>query len=150
VVTDPATTTIIGPGASLLANSGGGKSHVRHIEGGSLALDGLTITGGRVDRGGGILNDGTLWLDHVIIRGNRDLFGGALFNNGTAALTDVVMRGNTTRAGPGVFNTRRATLAWLRSPAGGADRLGFPSNYTRPIPAASWRSRSIVAPKLCS
>ena len=70
------------------------------IEGGSLALEGLTITGGRADRGGGMLNDGgTLALDHVVLRGNRARVGGGLYNNGAAALTDVVIRGNTARVG---------------------------------------------------
>jgi hypothetical protein len=111
VLTDPATTTIIGPGARLLSLSGGGKSRVFDIEGGSLALEGVTITGGRADRGGGIRNDGgTLWLDHVTIRGNRAKVGGGLYNNGSAALSGVILRGNSARVGSGLFSTRQATL----------------------------------------
>ena len=111
VLTDPATTTIIGPGANRLTISGGGKSRVFDIEGGSLALKGLTIADGRADRGGGLRNDrGTLSLSHVTIRGNRARAGGGLFNNGTTTLTDVVLRGNTARVGSGLFSTRKATL----------------------------------------
>ena len=111
VLTDPATVTIIGPGANRLTLSGGRKSRVFDIEGGSLALEGLTITGGRAVRGGGILNDGgTLALDHVVLRGNHARAGGGLFNNGTTTLSDVVLRGNTARVGSGLFSTRKATL----------------------------------------
>jgi hypothetical protein len=46
VLTDPATTTIIGPGANKLTISGGGKSRIFDIQGGSVALSGMTITGG--------------------------------------------------------------------------------------------------------
>jgi hypothetical protein len=116
VLTNPATTTFIGPGARRLTIQGDGKSRVLDIEGGSLALSGVTITGGNAGKGngGGILNDGgTLWLDHVVLRGNRARVGGGLFNDGTTTLTDVVLRGNTARMGSGVFNTRSATLSGL-------------------------------------
>jgi hypothetical protein len=53
VVTGSEAVTIIGPGADLLKISGGGKSRVFDFEGGALALEGMTITGGRADRGGG-------------------------------------------------------------------------------------------------
>ena len=85
VLTDPATTTIIGPGARLLTISGGRRSRVFDIQRGSLALEGMTITGGSAVRGGAILNDrGKLALDHVVLRGNRAKFGGGLSNNGAA------------------------------------------------------------------
>ena len=118
VLTDPATVTIIGPGANRLTLSGGGKSRVLDIEGGSLALEGLTITGGRANRGGGILNDGgTLALDHVVLRGNHAHVGGGLFNDGRASLSAVSIKGNRAHVGSGIFNARPATLLWHRSPA---------------------------------
>ena len=52
VVTDPATTTIIGPGARLLTLKGNGRSGVFDVRGGSLALSGVAITGGRADAAG--------------------------------------------------------------------------------------------------
>jgi hypothetical protein len=122
VLTNPATTTIIGPGARRLTIQGDGKSRVFDIEGGFLALSGVTITGGNAGtgNGGGILNDGgTLWLDHVVLRGNRARVGGGLFNDGTAVVSDVVIRGNRARIGSGMFTTRTANLTWGRSPAGG-------------------------------
>ena len=115
VLTDPATTTIVGPGMKRLTLSGGGKSRVFDFQGGSLALSGVTITDGRADRGGGILNqDGTLALDRVVVRGNHSRVGGGLFNDGKATLTNVVIRGNTARVGSGLFSTRNATLTRRR------------------------------------
>ncbi len=113
VLTNPATTTIVGPGARLLTISGGRRSRVFDIRGGSLALEGMTITGGSAVRGGGILNDrGTLALDHVVLRGNRARVGGGLYNEGAATLFDVVIRGNTAGSGSGLFSARDATLLW--------------------------------------
>jgi hypothetical protein len=132
VLTDPAATTIIGPGARNLTIQGNGKCRVFDIEGGSLALSGVTITGGNAAKGsgGGIRNNGgTLWLDHVVLRGNRARVGGGLFNDGTTTLSDVVLRGNTARLGSGMFSTRKAALTWWRSPARGVEKLGFPSNH---------------------
>jgi hypothetical protein len=143
-LTDPATVTISGPGANLLTLSGHKASRVFRIEGGSLALDGVTITGGRANRGGAIRNDGgALWLDHVVIRGNRAQIGGALFNNGRATLTDVVMHGNTARVGSEVFSTRNATLTRRRlsNPTSTVPILnqtfngtGFPSGWQKFLP----------------
>ena len=118
VLTDPATTTIIGPGMKQLTLSGGGKSRVFDIQGGSLALSGVTIADGRADLGGGVRNEGgSLTLTKVAIRGNRALVGGGLFNNGAAALKDVVIHGNKALVGSGLFDTRKATLRWRWSPA---------------------------------
>jgi fibronectin-binding autotransporter adhesin len=120
VLTNPATTTIIGPGARRLVIQGDGKGPVFDIDGGSLSLDGVTISGGRAVRGGGIRNKGgRLLLTDVVIRGNRARVGGGLYNDGMAVLNDVVIRGNQARIGSGLFNTRRATFTWSRSPAGG-------------------------------
>jgi parallel beta-helix repeat protein len=137
VLNDPATTTIVGPGANRLTISAGRKSRVFDIEGGSLALEGLTITDGRAERGGGILNDrGTLALDHVVLRGNRARLGGGLYNNGTTTLTDVVLRGNTAGAGSGLFSTRSATLTRRRlsSPASTGQILSHNFNGTGGVP----------------
>ena len=118
ILTDPATTIIIGPGAKRLTISGGGKSRVFDIQGGSVAISALTISGGRADLGGGLRNEGgSLTLTKVAIRGNRALIGRGLFKNGSASLTDVVIRGNKAPVGSGLFKTRRATLSWRWSPA---------------------------------
>jgi hypothetical protein len=129
---DPATTTILGPGAKLLKISGGGKSRVFDIQGGSLALSGLTISGGKADLGGGIKNArGKVVLDHVIICRNSAFVGGGLFNNGSAALSDVVIRGNAARVASGLFSTRNATLSWRRLPDFGRLSAWTSSNPVR-------------------
>ena len=113
VLSNPATTTITGPGENVLTISGKNASRVFGITPGSAAsLSGLTITGGKVNgNGGGIRNDGgTLALDDVVLRGNSARVGGGLFNNGSATLTDVIARGNHASIGGGVFNKGSATL----------------------------------------
>jgi hypothetical protein len=119
ILTDPATTTIIGPGAKRLTISGGGKSGVFDVEGGSLALSGVTITGGSADLGGGVCNRaGDLALRNVVIRGNEAFVGGGLFNTGHVTAGRVEIQGNRALIGINVFNTTRATLHWRRtSPA---------------------------------
>ena len=137
VLTDPATTTIVGPGAKRLTISGGGNGRVFDVEGGSLALEGLTISGGRANRGGGIRNEGgTLALDRVVLSGNHARVGGALFNDGTATLTHVVLRSNSARVGPGLFSTRQATLTrrGLSSPAATGQILIENFNGTGRVP----------------
>ena len=112
VLTDPATTTIIGPGANRLTISGGGKSQVFVIRGGSVALSGVRITGGRDDIGGGLFNDrGTLALTNVSLAENAAIIGGGLFNNGTARLRNVSVTGNAASVGGGITNFGTLTLA---------------------------------------
>jgi hypothetical protein len=121
VLTDPATTTIIGPGARKLTIQGKGKSRIFDIEGGSLALSGVTIISGNAGKGtaGALRNDGgKLRLKHVTIRGNRALVAGGLFNNGRTALSGVTIKNNRALSGGNVFSTTRATLHWHRLPAG--------------------------------
>jgi hypothetical protein len=116
VLTDPATTTIIGPGARRLTLSGGGRSRVFDIEGGSLDLSGVTIAGGKAARGGGVLNEGgQLALTDVVIHGNRARMGGGLYNDGRTTFSGVTINGNRALIGGNVFNTTRATLHWRRT-----------------------------------
>jgi CSLREA domain-containing protein len=118
VLTDPATTTIVGPGARLLTIYGGGRSGVFDIEGGSLAVSGATITGGSADLGGGVCNRaGDLALSNVVIRGNRAFVGGGLFNTGGITMRGVTIKSNRALIGRNVFNTSRATLDWQRPQA---------------------------------
>jgi hypothetical protein len=115
VLADPATTTIIGPGAKRLTISGGLKSRVFDVRGGSVALSGLTITGGRADLGGGVRNRaGDLALSNVVIRGNRAFVGGGLFNTGRVTVSGVTIKNNHALIGGNVFNSTRATLHWQR------------------------------------
>jgi hypothetical protein len=112
VLTDPATTTILGTGATRLTIDGASRSRVFDVQGGSLVLSGLTITGGQADDGGGIRNDGgRLSLTRVVLCGNSArLLGGGLFNAGAATLTDVTVTGNAAQFGGGIANL--GTLTW--------------------------------------
>jgi parallel beta-helix repeat protein len=115
VLADPATTTIVGPGAKLLTIGGRGKSQAFDVEGGSLALSGVTIANGNADLGGGLRNEGgRLALTNVAIRGNRAIVGGGLFNDGRTSMSRVFIMGNRAHVGCGLFNTRAATLLWRR------------------------------------
>src|SRR5262249_42626938 len=73
-------TTINGPGAAMLTISGGEVSQVIDVEGGFAAISGLTISGGRANHGGGLINKGAnLSLTSVTITGNSATTGGGLF-----------------------------------------------------------------------
>jgi hypothetical protein len=149
VVTDPATTTIIGPGAALLTVKGEGRSPVFDLRGGSLALSGLTIAGrvrnqgGRLRLahglirhdsarvlGGGLFNEGSAALTDVAVTGNRARVGGGLANLGTMMLDHVKIRGNSASAASGLFSGRSAMLITLGAPAE-APRRGEVSQFQR-------------------
>jgi CSLREA domain-containing protein len=109
-----ATTTIQGPGADLLTVSGNDASGVFEIEGGSAALSGLTVTGGKADTGGGLANFGTLVLTNCIVSGNAaNKLGGGLYNGGTATLSNCTVSGNNAqlRLGGGLYNHAGGTLS---------------------------------------
>ena len=58
---------IDGPGSGRLAVSGNDTSRVFQVAGGvTVAVDDLTLTGGRADRGGAIRNAGALTLTNVV------------------------------------------------------------------------------------
>ena len=103
-----ATTTIVGPGASLLIISGNNTTHVFDVSG-SAALSGLTITQGQSepDNGGAIRNmHGTLTLTDCTITGSKsDTGGGAgvYALDGTTTLSGCVVTGNTGGVGAGVY-----------------------------------------------
>jgi parallel beta-helix repeat protein len=107
-LTGKATTTISGPGASLLSVSGNHAGRVFGVYGGSAALSGLTITGGNADRGGGLRNiSGTLSLTDATVSGNSASYrGGGLYTQGggTTTLTDCTVSGNSAaNQGGGLF-----------------------------------------------
>jgi hypothetical protein len=96
----PTSTPDIGPGANLLTLSGGGKSRVFDIEGRSLALDGMTITGG-------LANLGTMTLNHVKIRCNSATTASCLFSGRSAMLI--------TRSAPAELRRRNGVSQFERS-----------------------------------
>src|SRR5262245_61073126 len=87
--------TIDGPGAERVAVSGSGQSRVFEIGAGVTAvLDGLAITHGHAEDGGGIYNAGNLTVTHCTLSANQalgdeghDARGGGIFNAEGALLT---------------------------------------------------------------
>ena len=87
--------TIIGPGASTIAVSGGGTTSVFNIETGTVSISGLTIEDGHSGNlygglGGGMSNSGTLTVTDTSISGNTDTLwgGGGIANFGPLTVTD--------------------------------------------------------------
>jgi parallel beta-helix repeat protein len=105
------TQTITGPAAGVMLN-GGGLSRVFQVDGGVTAfISGLSITGGRADRGGGLLNSGNVTLTACTITGNTaSRNGGGLANYATVTLTDCTVSSNNSTNGGGLANYGTATL----------------------------------------
>src|SRR5262249_49160642 len=105
-LTDAARTTITGPGPSLLTISGGATSRVFDIPGASVALSGMTITGGHAGNGGGLRNaGGRLSLTNVTVSGNfASRNGGGLYTTpgGSTTLSGVTFSNNSASVGAGV------------------------------------------------
>lgn len=94
--------SILGPGASVLAVSGQDQLRIFHIDDGSgtssmvVAISGLTLTAGRADYGGAILNAEILNVDGVIFDQNHATKSGAgIENNGTITVLNSTFRNNT-------------------------------------------------------
>ena len=71
----------------------------------NATLQGLVITGGNEDVGGGIFNDGgTLTVTNSTISGNRASFGGGISHGvgGTATVTNSTISGNSADFGGGI------------------------------------------------
>jgi len=88
------------------------KSRVFSIASGvTVALVGLTITGGNTNNsGGGILNAGTLFLDDCTITENTAHRGGGISNSGTIEMIDTTISKNvSTSYGGGIYNWRGTT-----------------------------------------
>ena len=101
------TETITGPKAGVTV-SGGGLSRVFQVDPGATAsISGLTITGGKSVKGGGLYNDnGTAKLTDCTVSGNSTTgVGGGLYNyRGTVKLTSCTVSGNSSHNGGGLYN----------------------------------------------
>ena len=107
--------TIQGPGASNLTvqrDSTAPQFSAFAIQGWSINLSGMTITGGSAVFGGGILNDGTLTLTNSTFTNNTASGdGGGILNDGTLTLTNSTFTNNTTTdSGSAIYNPGTLTV----------------------------------------
>ncbi|HEY9833353.1 MAG TPA: filamentous hemagglutinin N-terminal domain-containing protein, partial [Stenomitos sp.] len=120
--TDPATIvinkalTVTGAGAAATTVSGSNAFRVFDISGsGNVTLDGLTITGGAGEYGGGIRYTGTgaLNVNNNIITGNTAYAGGGLSvfgGTGTVNITNSTITGNQASAGGGGIHRNEGSM----------------------------------------
>jgi CSLREA domain-containing protein len=83
------------------------------FNGGTLTLDGLTVSNNSTSSGdgGGILNNGVMWLLNSTITGNSAQFSGGFRNNGTAIVVNSTISGNSaTYEVGGLRNANTMTL----------------------------------------
>jgi predicted outer membrane repeat protein len=111
--------TIRGPGAGVLAISGGNAGRVFDVSKGVIVtISNLTIKNGEpgegYPNGGGIYNEGTLTLTDSTVSGNRALDGGGIDNAGTLTLINSAVSGNSATnlyaSGGGIYNEGTLTL----------------------------------------
>ncbi len=102
---------LFGPGANILAVSGGNSTSVGSIfkvTSTNAAFSGITIANGNVlSSGGGIDNTGTLTVSNSTLSGNSaNVFGGGIFNNnGTLIVSSSTFSGNgALLQGGGIYN----------------------------------------------
>ena len=107
--------TIRGPGSDSrqLTISGANSFRVFRIAGGeAVTIEGLTIANGRIDDGGGVLNQGNLTIKNATIRDNVGTDdGGGINNGGNLRVENSTFTGNSTNEeGGGVVNFQNATF----------------------------------------
>jgi hypothetical protein len=97
--------TLQGAGASSTTIDDGATDSDFEITGGTVTIDGFTITGGSTDdSGGGVIAGSTVTLDDDTISGDSaETDGGAIYNNGTLNLSDDTISGDSADVGGGIF-----------------------------------------------
>jgi hypothetical protein len=105
--------TIVGPGDSNLAISGGGAVGVLIVNAGAtVSISGATIEQGSSLLGGAVFNDGNLTLTDCVVSNSvlGTQLGGGIFNAGTLSLVGTTVYGNEvgvpgeTGEGGGIYN----------------------------------------------
>jgi predicted outer membrane repeat protein len=89
---------IQGAGAATTIIDAASIERVLHVLGtGNLILDGVTLTGGNADDGGGIYNDeGTLLVSNSTISGNSaESEGGGIYSDGLLSVNNSTVSGNS-------------------------------------------------------
>jgi hypothetical protein len=120
--------TISGPGANHLAVDGNAQSrvfYVNSVDGKNVTIDGLTITNGFSQYGGGIVNDGeyqdqtTLTITNCTVSGNSaGIAGGGILTIGflggaTLTVTNCTVSGNSAGvSGGGIFSGAGSGLSF--------------------------------------
>jgi hypothetical protein len=114
-------------GSRAFTVRGDGTSRLFQIPGGTQAvLDGLDLSGGQADSGGGVLNQGTLTVAHCTLYGNTAGLGGGVCNQGSLTVYGSTLAGNLgLSAGGGLYNAGsltayNSTFVDNAAPAGGA------------------------------
>ncbi len=101
---------LVGPGANLLAISGGGPGRSLTVNAGVTGL----LAGVTVANGGGLANNGTLTMSNCAVSGHlAGDDGGGLRNGGTLAILNSTVSGNQSQGdagGGGLYNTGTATI----------------------------------------
>jgi hypothetical protein len=100
-------------GAGNLLISGNNASRVFLMNvGANLTLNGVTVTKGYLDGGGGIYNNvGTLLLTNATLSENEAVRGGGIYNNdGTTTLVNSTVSGNTGLIRVGGISNENGTL----------------------------------------
>ena len=133
----PGPIQIIGPGADKLTIMGSGTSGVVEVNDGdngtqsTVELQGLTITGGNANFGGGIINVEDLTLRQVAVRGNTAVeAGGILSTIGSLTVVGSEISGNSSlRNGGGItvgtFASDTATASINNTTVSGNSAEGF-------------------------
>lgn len=109
--------TIEGPGSNLLSINGQGTSQVFTVGAGSNAeIEGLKLTNGYGNYGGGIYNEGTLTISNCIVTGNTaNSWGGGIYNAGALTVDHSTVSNNTVGGGDGqgggIYNETSVTIS---------------------------------------
>ncbi len=147
------TLTITGTGANLLTVSGNNQSTIFFaLDGATVTISNLTITGGRGKNfggslgtiGGGIINSGSLTLKNAAISGNSVInsgtnSGGGIYNNGAVTLINSTVSSNLSNGnGGGICNCQRDTAmtTLINSTVSGNSSLGFGGGIFNGEPAS--------------
>jgi CSLREA domain-containing protein len=100
-------------GERLITISGGDAVRPFQVnQGGTLTLDGLTVSGGRASDGGGAHNQGALILVDTLLTGNRATnYGGAIYSIGQLTITGGAFTNNSAQNDGGALaNSPAGTL----------------------------------------
>jgi hypothetical protein len=106
-------TTILGPGSTNLAISGGGNSRVFNIVVSTVSISGLTLRDGFTKQpGGAVYNLGYLTMSNCLILANSSQLGqyqqgipggGGIYNRGDLNMSQCVVAGNYTQPYPAPY-----------------------------------------------